>query len=79
MNFGRETIEFIAPTGPGPIQDYIDKYREQIRGITFHVKSLDKVREHLKASNIPAVDGDAPDTVAIPPEHNYSVLYQFSE
>jgi methylmalonyl-CoA/ethylmalonyl-CoA epimerase len=46
MNFGRETIEFIAPTGPGPIQDYIDKYREQIRGITFQVESLDKVREH---------------------------------
>lgn len=79
MNFGRETIEFIAPTGPGAIQDYLDKYREQIRGITFKVESLDKVREHLKASDIPAIDGDAPNTVAIPPEHNYSVLYQFAE
>ena len=79
MNFGRETIEFIAPTGPGAIQDYLDRYREQIRGITFRVQSLDSVRAHLAASDLPATDGDAPNTVAIPPEHNYGVLYQFAE
>jgi catechol 2,3-dioxygenase-like lactoylglutathione lyase family enzyme len=79
MNFGRETIEFIAPTGPGAIQDYIDTYREQIRCITFQVESLDAVRKHLEASGLTAIDGDAPNTVAIDPAQNYSVLYQFAE
>lgn len=79
MNFGPETIEFLAPTGDGPLADYLTRYRPQIRGITLRVESLDTVEKHLAACDLPSVPGDAPDTLAIPPEHNYGVLYQFSE
>jgi catechol 2,3-dioxygenase-like lactoylglutathione lyase family enzyme len=79
MNFGPETIEFIAPTGDGALADYLSKYRQQIRGITFKVHSLDAVEKHLAANDLPAVPGDAPDTLAIPADRNYAVLYQFSE
>lgn len=79
VHFGRETIEFISPTGDGPISEYIDKYREQIRGITFKVEDLGTVEKHLKASGLTAIEGDAPGTLAISPEQNYGVLYQFSE
>jgi methylmalonyl-CoA/ethylmalonyl-CoA epimerase len=79
MNFGPETVEFLAPTGPGAISDYLDRYRQQIRGISFRVKDLGAVKEHLAASGLPRIEGDEPGSIAIPPEHNYGVLYQFSD
>lgn len=79
MNFGPETIEFIAPAGDGALADYLTKYRQQIRGITLQVEHLDAVEKHLAECGLPCVPGDAPDTLAIPPENNYGVLYQFSE
>jgi catechol 2,3-dioxygenase-like lactoylglutathione lyase family enzyme len=79
MNFGPETIEFMEPCGPGGLADYIEQYRPQIRGITLSVESLDQVSKHLVSCGIPAIAGDAPDTLAIAPEHNYNVLYQFTE
>jgi catechol 2,3-dioxygenase-like lactoylglutathione lyase family enzyme len=79
INFGADTIEFLSPSGPGALADYIDRYRPQIRGITLQVESLDAVEKHLAANDLTSVPGDAPGTIAIAAEKNYGVLYQFSE
>jgi methylmalonyl-CoA/ethylmalonyl-CoA epimerase len=79
LRFGRETVELISPAGPGPVDDYLQRYREQLRGITFSVDSVAAARKHLEREGLRVVEGDAPGSVAIDPDQNYQVLWQFAE
>ena len=79
VGLGDTVFELMAPTGPGPVRDYLDRYGERIRSTVFGTTDLDKVRTHLASVGIEAVAGDADGTLAIPVNQNHGLLFEFSE
>ena len=61
------------------MRDYLDRYGERIRSTVFGVVDLGRVQRHFDERGIPLVAGDAPGVLAIPPEHNHNLLFEFSE
>lgn len=70
-------VDFLAPTEPGPISAFIDRYGERIRALILTVKDVDTVRRYYEARQVPLVAGDVPGSIAIVPDQNLGVLYQF--
>ena len=70
-------VDFIAPTGNGPIRSYVDRYGEKIRALIFRVRDVNAVRSYFADRNVALVAGDVPGSVAILPDQNLGVLYQF--
>ncbi|MFI5046937.1 MAG: VOC family protein [Acidimicrobiia bacterium] len=79
LRFGDTVVELLAPTGPGPVRDYLDRYGERFRSTVYGVVDLDRVEKHFAERGIPLVAGDAPGVLAIPPDHNHKQLFEFSE
>jgi catechol 2,3-dioxygenase-like lactoylglutathione lyase family enzyme len=79
ITFGDTIMEFLSPTGDGVIAEYLARYRNQQRGITLAVRSLDGVRQDLQGHGLELIEGDIPGSIAIAPAQNYGVLYQFVE
>lgn len=77
IRLGNVVVDFLAPTGDGPVRNFIDRYGERIRAMIFTVKDMDAVRAFFGSRNIPLVGGDSPNSVAIVPDQNLGVLYQF--
>jgi catechol 2,3-dioxygenase-like lactoylglutathione lyase family enzyme len=72
-------VELIAPTGPGALHDYLDRYGARIWATTFSVRDLDATAAYFTSRGIGLVPGDAPDALMVPLEHNLHVVYQFVE
>ena len=72
-------VELIAPTGRGPIQEFIDRYGSRIRGTTFAVRDLDATAAYFSSRGIELVAGDSPESMMLPPERNLHFIYQFVE
>ena len=83
MQLGDTVIELLAPTTDGPsdgaVRQYLDRYGERIRSTVFGVADLVRVEKHFAERGIGLVDGDAPGVLAIPPEHNHGLRFEFSE
>jgi catechol 2,3-dioxygenase-like lactoylglutathione lyase family enzyme len=72
-------VEIISPTGPGAIDDYIDRYGPRIWATTFAVRDLDATAAYFSSRGVDLVPGDAPGSLMVPPERNLHVVYQFME
>jgi catechol 2,3-dioxygenase-like lactoylglutathione lyase family enzyme len=72
-------IELVAATGPGPIQDYLDRYGPRVWATTFAVFDLGATEAHFASRGIELSPGDAPGSMMVPPECNHQVVYQFVE
>jgi catechol 2,3-dioxygenase-like lactoylglutathione lyase family enzyme len=70
-------VELIAPTGPGAIEDYIERYGPRIWATTFAVRDLGATAAYFASRGIELVPGDAPDSLMVPSERNLHVVYQF--
>jgi catechol 2,3-dioxygenase-like lactoylglutathione lyase family enzyme len=79
LQIAHYTVEFLSPTGPGEIQDSLDKYRPRIRTATWRVASLDAARAHFAGHGITLIDGDRGGTLTVPAADNLDVLLQFTE
>lgn len=79
LGFGDTVVELLAPTGPGPVRDFLDRYGEKMRSTVYGVVDLAAVQDYFAARDVPLVPGDADGTLAIPPEHNHNLLWEFSE
>lgn len=77
MQFGDTVVEFLSPTADGPIADYLQRYRAQQRSLTLTVEDLDRTASRLGEHGLRVVEGDLTGSIAIAPEQNYGVLYQF--
>ena len=71
--------ELISPIGSGPIERYLARYGDGIRSTVFAVRDLDRVRRYFAERGVTLGPGDAPDTLAIAPEDNLGLLFEFSE
>lgn len=72
-------IELVAATGPGLIQEYLDRYGPRVWATTFAVRDLSATEAYFTSRGIELVPGDAPGSMMVPPESNYQVVYQFME
>jgi catechol 2,3-dioxygenase-like lactoylglutathione lyase family enzyme len=71
--------ELISPIGPGPIERYLARYGDGIRSTVFGVRDLDQASRYFSDRGITLHAGDAPETLAIAPEDNLGLLFEFSE
>jgi catechol 2,3-dioxygenase-like lactoylglutathione lyase family enzyme len=72
-------VELLAPTGQGTIGRHIARWGDGIRSTVFQVKDLEVARAYFEGKGAELVAGDAPDTVAIRPEDNCGILFEFCE
>lgn len=72
-------VELLAPIEEGPIARHLTRYGEGIRSTVFEVRDLAKAQSYVNGLGITIEPGDAPDTLAIAPEHNCGLLFEFSE
>jgi catechol 2,3-dioxygenase-like lactoylglutathione lyase family enzyme len=72
-------IELVAATGPGLIQEYLDRYGPRVWATTFAVCDLGATEAHFASLGIELLPGDAPGSRMVPPESNHHVVYQFTE
>ena len=79
LELGGATVELIAPTGEGPIQEFLERYGQHMRSIVYEVKELIQVEKYLQSKGVDLVEGDAPGSRAIPPEQNHGLLFEFTE
>ena len=70
-------IELVAATGPGLIQEYLDRYGPRVWATTFAVRDLGATEAHFASCGIELLPGDAPGSMMVPPELNHHVVYQF--
>jgi len=71
--------ELINPIGAGPVERYLARYGDGIRSTVFAVRDLDQAKRHFAEHGVMLHPGDAPDSVAIAPEDNLGLLFEFSE
>lgn len=76
---GDTVIELLAPTGPGPVATFLDRYGEHMRSTVFKATDLGKVEKYLSEQGFSVVPGDRENTLAIPPGQNHNLLFEFSE
>jgi catechol 2,3-dioxygenase-like lactoylglutathione lyase family enzyme len=79
LQVGDAVWELLAPAGDGAVAEYLARYGPRIRSTVFAVADLGRVERHLTARGFSVVPGDADGTVAIPPEQNKNLLFEFTE
>jgi catechol 2,3-dioxygenase-like lactoylglutathione lyase family enzyme len=72
-------VELISPTGAGPIERFLARYGDGIRSTVFAVRDLERARRYFAGRGVALHPGDAPGAVAIAPEDNVGLLFEFSE
>ncbi len=72
-------VELLAPTGEGVIRRHVARWGDGIRSTVFQVKDLKGARAYFRAKGVELIAGDAPDTLAIRPEDNCGILFEFCE
>jgi catechol 2,3-dioxygenase-like lactoylglutathione lyase family enzyme len=71
--------ELISPIGAGPIERFLARYGDGIRSTVFAVRDVDQAKRYFAARGVVLHPGDAPGSVAIAPEDNVGLLFEFSE
>jgi|HubBroStandDraft_1064217.scaffolds.fasta_scaffold51371_2 catechol 2,3-dioxygenase-like lactoylglutathione lyase family enzyme len=71
--------ELISPTGAGPIERFLARYGDGIRSTVFGVRDLAQAERYFAERGVTLHPGDAPGSLAIAPEDNLGLLFEFSE
>jgi catechol 2,3-dioxygenase-like lactoylglutathione lyase family enzyme len=72
-------LELISPTGDGALRRELEWHGQGIRSLTWRVKSLEQARRYFAERKVEVIAGTAPDAIAIPPEANRGLLFEFAE
>jgi catechol 2,3-dioxygenase-like lactoylglutathione lyase family enzyme len=72
-------VELVAPTGPGRVQEFLDRYGPRIWATTFAVSDMAATEAHFTSHGVTLEPGDVPGSMMVPPECNLHVVYQFIE
>jgi catechol 2,3-dioxygenase-like lactoylglutathione lyase family enzyme len=85
LALGDTVAELLTPSGAGgaggtgEIQRFLARYGDGIRSTVFAVRDLERARSYFAGRGITLRPGDAPGTLAIAPEDNQGLLFEFSE
>jgi hypothetical protein len=72
-------MEIMTPTGDGALQKHLRQHNQGIRSTIFTTRSIDQTKKYFADKGIKLVPGDAPGALAIPPEANLGVIFEFTE
>jgi hypothetical protein len=72
-------IEIMTPTRDGSLKQHLAQYNDGIRSVVYRVGDIEKARKYFKDRKVPIVDGVAPNSIAVPPEANLGVIFEFAE
>ena len=77
---GDTTLELVEPTDDdSPVARYIERYGPRLRSVNFRVRDIAAASAHFEAQGLRTQPGDADGWVALDPDDNFGVLYQFTE
>ena len=79
FELGDTVLELLSPVGEGPIERFLARYGEGIRSTVFAVKDLERASAYLRDQGFELHPGDAPGSIALAPEDNMGLLFEFSE
>jgi catechol 2,3-dioxygenase-like lactoylglutathione lyase family enzyme len=82
LALGDTVAELLTPIGVGEIgeiQRSLARYGDGIRSTVFTVRDLEGARSYFAERGITLRPGDAPGTLAIAPEVNQGLMFEFSE
>jgi hypothetical protein len=79
LQVGDAVFELLEPTGEGALGAYLDRYGERIRSTVFRATDLDGVERFLAARGFDVTPGDADGTIAVPPQQNKNLMFEFTE
>lgn len=71
--------ELIVPVGEGAVQAYIERYGQRIRSTVLSVRDLGQAERYFAQRGVKLRPGDAPEALAIGPEDNHGLLFEFAE
>jgi catechol 2,3-dioxygenase-like lactoylglutathione lyase family enzyme len=76
---GGTALELVEPAAEGPVAEHVSHLGARLRSIGFRVADVDAAAEHLRSKGLRVVPGDVEGSIAIHPDDNYGVLWQFTE
>jgi catechol 2,3-dioxygenase-like lactoylglutathione lyase family enzyme len=79
LQVGDTVMELLAPTGDGPVGRYLERYGERIRSTVFRVLDLGRTEAALADLGLSVVDSATGDAIAIAPEQNKNLRFEFTE
>lgn len=79
LALGDTVAELISPIGPGTIEQHLARYGDGIRSTVFAVRDLEQARRYFAERGVTLHPGDGPNTVAVAPEDNLGLIFEFSE
>lgn len=72
-------VELLAPRDDGPISRHVARWGDGIRSTVFQVKDLGAAQSYFAGRGMEVVRGDAPGAIAVRPEDNCGVRFEFCE
>jgi catechol 2,3-dioxygenase-like lactoylglutathione lyase family enzyme len=79
VSLGDTVVELLSATGAGPIQTFQARYGDGIRSTVFAVRDLEQTKKYFAEQGVALHPGDAPGSLAVAPEDNMGLLFEFSE
>jgi hypothetical protein len=79
LSLADTVAELMTPVEDGPVQRDLARFGDGIRSAVFAVRDLQQAQSYFGERGIELQRGDAPDTVAIAPEANRGLLFEFTE
>lgn len=73
------TVELQTPTGAGELARHHYRFGDGIRSTVFRVRDVEAARRHLAGKGLSTVPGSLPGAIALPPEANLGVIFEFVE
>jgi catechol 2,3-dioxygenase-like lactoylglutathione lyase family enzyme len=78
VQLGDTVVELLAPVGAGPLERHVAR-GEGIRSVVWQVQDLGRARSYFAGRQVELRPGDADDALAISPEDNCGLLFEFAE
>jgi catechol 2,3-dioxygenase-like lactoylglutathione lyase family enzyme len=79
MDAAGMVVEFLTPTGEGPVKAFLERHDDRIRAMIFEVSDVAAVHRYFAAKEIALIPGDSPGGVAVDPRQNLGCIYEFVE
>jgi hypothetical protein len=70
---------FLCSVSDGTLQQHLPRYSEGIRSTFFRVRDIGVAKRYFAERDVRAIPGFFPASLAIPPEENLGVIFEFAE
>lgn len=71
-------VDLLTPTSEGQLDRHLRRYGDGIRSTVFGVRDIDQAQRFLTERGLSIVPGSAPGTIAVAPEDNLGVIFEFA-